>query len=241
MVADCSRYQRHMELDGFGPEGQIRLAKSRVLVVGAGGLGSPVLTYLAAAGVGTLGVCDGDLVDESNLNRQILHGTGSLGLLKVDSAAARIADLNPLVSVIRYPERVDTDNLTTTLAGWDLVMDCTDRFEARFLISDWCWRNRVPLIEAGVFGWEGLVYSVLTWDGPCYRCLFPESPSNEPSGAPVAGTAAGMTGVLMAQEALRHLLGAGSASGTLYRLDMMAGGFRKLVWPERASCFMHEK
>jgi len=230
------RYERHRNLKGFGVEGQQKLKDSRVLVVGAGGLGSPVLYYLAAAGVGTLGICDGDVVEESNLNRQILHGVGTLGVTKVDSAADRLENLNPELNILRYPVRVLDHNVEKMLAGWDLVLDCTDNFDARFCISDGCQRNHMPLIEAGVNGWEGLVLPLFTREGPCYRCLFPSVPANVEKGPPVIGVAAGLTGAIMAQEAIRFLLGLPQQPGTLFRIDGFKGKTHRLQWPKRENC-----
>jgi adenylyltransferase/sulfurtransferase len=191
-ATQLDRYSRHVIMDDVGPEGQARLLGASVLVVGAGGLGSPVLQYLAAAGVGRLGIADADEVERSNLQRQVLHGTDDIGRPKVDSAAEFVADLNPDVTVDRHPVRVDTDNAAEMVADYDVVVDASDNFPTRFLLNDACTLAGKPLSHGAVYRFEG---QVTTFAGgqPCYRCLFPEAP---PEGAVPDCATAGVLGVL---------------------------------------------
>lgn len=235
MAADRERYQRQTVLPEIGEKGQEKLHHARILVVGAGGLGSPALYYLAAAGVGTLGICDGDTVEISNLNRQILHGPASFGVSKVDSAAEQLLRFNPELEILRMPFRLTEGNVHDRITGWDLVLDCTDTLEARLLISDACYQKGIPLIEAGISGWEGLVYPVLERGGPCYRCLYPASPG--PLGPqPAIGALCGTVGAWMALEALRYILGTAGPAGTLFRFNGLTGRMQSIRWPARTSC-----
>ncbi|MBE7211526.1 MAG: ThiF family adenylyltransferase, partial [Gluconacetobacter diazotrophicus] len=174
---EIGRYSRHILLAEVGGTGQARLREARVLVVGAGGLGAPLLLYLAAAGIGTLGIVDDDRVELSNLQRQVIHGTGSIGRRKVDSAAAAIAALNPLVRLEMHGERLDRDSVSRLVTGYDLVCDGSDNFETRFLLADACVAAERTLVSASVSRFEGQL-SVFAphRGGPCYRCLFPEPP-----------------------------------------------------------------
>ncbi|QQS00059.1 MAG: molybdopterin-synthase adenylyltransferase MoeB [Austwickia sp.] len=213
------RYARHLLLPGVGLAGQERLAAARVLVVGAGGLGSPVLTYLAAAGVGVLGVVDDDIVDVTNLQRQVVHGTADLGRPKVDSAADRIADLNPHVVIERHQVRLSAATAVDLLTPYDVVVDATDNFPARYLLSDACVLVGRPLVWGAVARFDG---QVSVWwpssvgrgrSGPCYRCVFPRppAPGSVPSCAEggVLGVLPGVIGTLQATEVLKILLGVG--------------------------------
>ena len=215
---EVERYSRQIILRGFGGPGQNRLKAARVLAIGAGGLGSPALQYLAAAGVGTLGIVDDDRVALSNLHRQLLHATDDVGRLKVDSAAAAIARINPHVRVEKIERRIDEDNAREIVAAWDLVLDGSDNFATRYAVSDACFFERKPLVTAAIGEFDGTLTTLKPYlasaDGapnPTYRCLFPEAP---PPGtvptcaeAGVLGALGGVLGSLMALEAIREIVG----------------------------------
>ncbi|MFB6201366.1 MAG: ThiF family adenylyltransferase [Halorhabdus sp.] len=204
------RYARQIVMDDVGPDGQERLLEGSVLVVGLGGLGSPVVQYLAAAGVGRLGLVDGDSVERSNLQRQTIHGTDDVGRPKVDSAATFVADLNPDVTVEGHETDLTPSNAASLVADYDVVVDATDNFPARFLCNDACTLAETPLVHGAVYRFEG---QVTTFDGtgPCYRCLFPEAPPDGAvpncASAGVLGALPGTIGTLQATEALKRLLG----------------------------------
>lgn len=227
------RYHRQLILPGFGEEGQVRLREAGVLLIGAGGLGSPAALYLAAAGVGRIGLVDADTVDLSNLHRQILHGTTSLGRPKVDSAAETLARLNPHVDVVPLNLRLTSENALDTLAGWDVVIDGSDNFPTRYLVNDACVLLGIPLAYGAVFRFEGQASVFGLPDGPCYRCLFRDPP---PAGlvpgceeAGVMGVLPGIIGTIQATEALKLLLGAGrSLAGRLLILDAGSMEFREI-------------
>ncbi|MFI7580444.1 molybdopterin-synthase adenylyltransferase MoeB [Kocuria kalidii] len=212
--AELRRYARHLTVPQIGEEGQRRLKNARVLCVGAGGLGSPALLYLAAAGVGTLGVVDDDVVDASNLQRQVIHGEGTLGVPKTRSAAARIADLNPLVRVVEHRERLTAGNAVDLLAAYDLVLDGTDNFGSRYLLSDACELTGLPHVWGSILRFDGQ-YSVF-WaaHGPTYRDLYPVPPA--PGSVPdcaeagVLGVLPGLLGTAMAVEAVKLVTGIGT-------------------------------
>jgi adenylyltransferase/sulfurtransferase len=232
--AELSRYGRHILLDEVGLEGQRRLAAARVLVIGAGGLGSPAALYLAAAGVGTLGLADFDAVEEHNLQRQIVHDTAAVGSPKVDSAVRRLAGLNPHVRLRRHDAGVTPANAVTLFSDYDLIVDGSDNFPTRFLTNDAAFFARRPLVHGSIFKFEGQV-SVFdpARGGPCYRCLFPEPP---PPGtvpncgeAGVLGALCGVIGSLQALEAIKYLLGLGEPlRGRLLVFDSLAQQFRTL-------------
>lgn len=230
------RYARHIILPEVGGVGQARLLDARVLVVGAGGLGAPLLMYLAAAGIGTLGIVDHDSVDLSNLQRQIIHDTGSVGRPKVASAAERIMALNPEVRVEAIETRLGPENALELVSAYDIVADGTDNFAARYLLNDACFLARRPLVSAALLRFEGQLgtYKAHLGDGhPCYRCLFPEPPPPDTvpscSEAGVLGALAGMMGTLQATEILKEILGIGdSLSGHLLLVDALASSFRKV-------------
>ena len=209
------RYSRHILLSEVGGEGQRELLASSALVVGAGGLGSPALLYLAAAGVGRLGVADGDIVELSNLQRQIIHGTSDVGRSKVLSAQEAIREINPDCRVQVFPERLTTKNVLQVMRGYDVVLDGSDNFPTRFLVADCCWFEKIPLVSAAVLQFEGQLMTILPGDGnPCYRCFIPEPP---PPGlvpscqeAGVLGAVVGVMGTLQAVEAIKILLGLGT-------------------------------
>jgi len=228
-----ARYSRHLLLPEVGAAGQERLLASRVLLVGAGGLGSPVALYLAAAGVGTLGIVDPDVVEESNLQRQVLHGRESLGRLKVESAAEAIGRLNPDVTVVPYPVRLGAANVLDLMAGYDVVVDGADNFPTRYLMNDAALRLRRPVVHGAVFRFEGQATVFRPYAGPCYRCLFPEPPPPDlaPSCAEggVLGVLPGIIGSIQAAEALKLLLGIGEPLvGRLLTYDALAQEFLTL-------------
>ncbi|GAB3703807.1 molybdopterin-synthase adenylyltransferase MoeB [Mariniluteicoccus flavus] len=210
---EVRRYSRHLILPEVGVTGQRRLKNARVLVVGAGGLGSPALLYLAAAGVGTLGVIDDDVVDESNLQRQVIHGTGDIGRPKVESAREAVAEVNPLVAVEVHRARLTRDNARELVAAYDLVVDGTDNFATRYLVNDACALEGRPYVWGSIFRFDGQAAVFWAGRGPCYRCLFPEPP---PPGAVPSCAEGGVLGVLCAAigsaqvaEALKLIVGMG--------------------------------
>jgi sulfur-carrier protein adenylyltransferase/sulfurtransferase len=208
-----TRYSRHLLIPEVGEEGQLKLLQSRVLLIGAGGLGSPAALYLAAAGVGTLGIVDADVVDETNLQRQILHSTASLGEPKVESAARTLRELNPDVEVKPYQQQLTSENIERILAdGWDVIVDGADNFPTRYLVNDAAVWHDLPLVHGSIFRFEGQA-TVFEKDGPCYRCLFPQPPPPElaPSCAEggVLGVLPGVIGSLQANETIKLLLGIG--------------------------------
>ncbi len=231
---EVSRYSRHLLLPEIGRDGQRRLKKARVLVVGAGGLGSPVLLYLAAAGVGTIGVVDDDVVDASNLQRQVVHGTDDVGRPKVDSAADAVARVNPHVRVVRHRERLTHANTLAVVGGYDLVLDGTDNFPTRYLVSDACVLASVPLVWGSILRFDGQVSVFWAEHGPTYRDLFPSPP---PAGAVpscgeagVLGAVCAMVGSVMAAEAVKLVTGAGEPLvGRLMVLDSLAMTWRTLA------------
>ncbi len=239
------RYARHIILPGVGAAGQQRLLDARVLVVGAGGLGSPILLYLAAAGVGHIDLVDDEAVEASNLQRQVVHGLSSVGLPKVTSAAGRLADLNPDVQVVQHAERLTSDNARARVRDVDLVLDGSDNFPTRYLVNDACVLEGTPLIYGALSPFEGQVSVFATTGdaerGPCYRCLFPQPP--EPGSVPscaeagVFGVLPGVVGSLMATEALKLILGLGNPLiGTLLHVDALGAEFRRFSLARDAAC-----
>lgn len=227
------RYARHLLLPDVGLRGQLKLLDAKVLCLGAGGLGSPAAIYLAAAGVGTLGIVDDDVVDASNLQRQILHTTDRVGTPKVESAAAALTALNPDVKVIQHRQRLDVSNAEALIAGYDLVIDGTDNFPTRYLLNDVALKLDKPVVHASIFRFEGQITVFGAQGGPCYRCLYPEPPPPEHapscSEAGVLGVLPGVVGVLQATEAIKVLLGIGSSLvGRLVVYDALTMKFREL-------------
>ena len=238
---EIRRYSRHLILPEFGARGQKKLKAARVLVVGAGGLGSPAAMYLAAAGVGTLGLVDFDVVDLSNLQRQVLHGTSDVGRPKLDSAAERLRALNPEVNVQLHPLRLSAENALALFAQYDLVLDGTDTFATRYLINDACVLTGRPNVSASVFRFEGQLSVFCTKDGPCYRCLYPEPPP--PGLAPscgeggVLGIVPGVVGTLQATEALKVVAGIGEPLiGRLLTFDALQMSFRQFTVKKDVRC-----
>ena len=235
------RYARHIALPDVGLEGQGRLKSGRVLCVGAGGLGSPLALYLAAAGVGTIGLVDDDVVDESNLQRQLLHGTGDIGRSKLDSALDRLRDVNPRVEVETHHARLSSANALEILDGYDVVVDGTDNFPTRYLVNDACVLLGTPNVYGSVFRWEGQVSVFATEDGPCYRCLFrePPPPGLVPNCAEggVLGALPGIIGTMQAMETIKLLLGAGkSLAGRLMIFDALDMSWREVALRRNPSC-----
>ena len=238
------RYARHLILDEVGEEGQVRLLQSRVLVVGAGGLGSPMLLYLAAAGVGTIGITDPDRVDLTNLQRQIVHATERVGALKVESARAALAAVNPGVRVEAHPVRLAPENAEAMIGGYDLVADGSDNFATRYLLNDVCYHLKKILVSAAILRFDGQISTYKAWQGaghPCLRCIFPAAPSEDavPSCAQagVLGALAGTLGALQASEVVKEILGIGrSLSGRLLMYDALAASFDEMAIAKRADC-----
>ena len=237
-----TRYSRHLLIPELGEEGQLRLLDSRVLLIGAGGLGSPAALYLAAAGVGTIGIVDADIVDESNLQRQIAHSLDTLGAPKVDSAKRAIQALNPDVDVITYRERLTSENIDRILDdGYDLIVDGADNFPTRYLVNDASvWRD-IPVVHGSIYRFEGQVTVFKPHDGPCYRCLFPEPPPPElaPSCAEggVLGVLPGIVGSLQTNEALKLAAGIGEPLvGRLLLFDALTTEFTDVKIERRADC-----
>lgn len=240
---EIHRYSRHLMLPDFGARGQKALKAARVLVVGAGGLGSPAAMYLAAAGVGTLGLVDFDVVDLSNLQRQLLHGTPDVGRPKLESAAERIHALNPEVTLRPHPLRLTAENALALFAQYDLVLDGTDTFATRYLINDACVLTGKPNVSASVFRFEGQLSVFCTPEGPCYRCLYPEPPA--PGLSPscgeggVLGIVPGVVGTLQATEAIKLVAGLGEPLiGRLLTFDALAMSFRTFKIKKDLNCPM---
>ena len=238
------RYARHLILDEVGEEGQEKLLSSRALVVGAGGLGSPMLLYLAAAGVGTIGIIDHDRVDLTNLQRQIVHATERVGALKVDSARATLGAVNDGIRVETHAARLDPDNAAELIAGYDLVADGSDNFATRYLLTEQCFRLGKPLAAAALSPFEGQLSTFRPYLGeghPCYRCLFREPPP--PDSVPrceeagILGAVAGVMGTLQAVEVLKELLGLGdSLDGTLLIYDALRARFHRIRIAKDPDC-----
>lgn len=236
-----NRYQRHLLLPEVGEAGQQKLLDSRVLLLGAGGLGSPAALYLAAAGVGTLGILDMDVVDASNLQRQILHNMDSLGQRKVDSAKARITAMNPDVNVVTYDVRLGADNILDIFDGYDVIVDGTDNFPTRYLVNDASLVKRIPVVHGSIFRFEGQATVFAPFVGPCYRCFVPEPPPAELapscSEAGVLGVLCGIVGSIQAMEAIKLLLDLGDPLvGRLLAYDSLEESFRTFKLRRDPSC-----
>ena len=239
--AQKSRYARHMMLPEVGEEGQAKLLRAKVLLIGAGGLGSPSGLYLGAAGVGTIGLVDDDVVDASNLQRQVLHNTTRIGMSKVESAEKTLTELNPDVRVVRHPVRMLSDNVLDIIRDYDVIVDGADNFQTRYLLNDAALMLRKPVVHASIFRFEGQITTFVPFDGPCYRCLYPEPPP--PGMAPscneagVLGVLPGVIGVLQATEAVKLVLGIGqSLSGRLLIYDALRSSFRELKLRRDPTC-----
>jgi molybdopterin/thiamine biosynthesis adenylyltransferase len=232
------RYARHLALPEIGEAGQEKLLRSKVLVIGAGGLGSPAAFYLAAAGVGTIGLMDGDTVDLSNLQRQILHTTASVGANKTASAQARLEALDPSIRIETHPFRISAENAPEILAGYDFIIDATDNFDSKFLIARACHEASKPWSHAGIGNFHGQTMTIIPGKTACYRCVFHED------GAPVGGTPQGPIGALpgvigsiQALEAIKYLLDIGTLlTDALLTFDALAMSFRKVTVRRDAGC-----
>ena len=240
--SEIQRYSRHIILQDVGGKGQLRLKRAKVLLIGAGGLGSPAGLYLAAAGIGTIGLVDGDVVDLSNLQRQIMHSTATLGKPKVESGKQTLSAINPEITVNAYHQLVDTDNIIPLISQYDIVLDGSDNFTTRFLVNDACFFAKKTLISASMFRFEGQLTAIKPHQGyPCYRCLYPEPP---PAGlvpncqeAGVLGVLAGTMGILQASEAIKEILGIGETiADKLVIYDALEMKFRKVSRPKDPAC-----
>jgi molybdopterin/thiamine biosynthesis adenylyltransferase len=235
------RYSRHLILPEIGEQGQIKLLGSKVFMVGAGGLGSPVGFYLAAAGVGTLGIIDDDEVDLSNLQRQIAHCTRNVGIPKVESAKNTFESLNPDVNVIAMRQRLTKENVLDLIKDYDVVADCSDNYATRFLVNDACVMTGKPLVTGAISKFEGQLTVVIPREGPCYRCLFEEPPPSgvlpSPQEAGLLGVIPGVIGALQAAEILKFIVGAGEIlKGELLIYDALKPSFRKVKIPRNPQC-----
>ncbi len=236
------RYSRHLLIPEIGEEGQRRLLDTKMLLVGAGGLGSPAALYLAAAGVGTIGIVDADFVDDSNLQRQVLHSTHSLGRPKVESARERIAGLNADVNVIPYEERLTSENIDAILdEGWDVIVDGADNFPTRYLVNDASVWHNIPVVHGSIYRFEGQATVFKPFEGPCYRCLFPQPPPPElaPSCAEggVLGVLPGVIGSLQANEAIKLAVGIGQPLiGRLLLYDALEASFTEVSLRRDPDC-----
>jgi adenylyltransferase/sulfurtransferase len=238
------RYARHIVMPEVGGTGQVKLMNAKVLVIGAGGLGAPLLMYLAAAGVGTLGVVDNDAVELSNLQRQVIHTTERIGVAKTESAETAIRALNPDVRVIRHQERFEADNALEIVQGYDVVCDGTDNFATRYLINDACYLAGKPLVSAAMLRFDGQLTTFRAYedsDKPCYRCLFPSAPPDgvipSCSEAGIFGAIAGVMGSLQAVEVLKEILELGDRlNGTLLIYDALGTEFRRVTFTRDPDC-----
>jgi molybdopterin/thiamine biosynthesis adenylyltransferase/rhodanese-related sulfurtransferase len=237
-----ARYARHLAIPEIGAEGQLKLLDARVLLLGAGGLGSPAALYLAAAGIGHIGIIDADIVDESNLQRQIAHSLNTLGTPKVDSARRAIEALNPDVEVTTYRERLSSENIDRILDdGWDIIVDGTDNFPTRYLLNDASvWRG-IPVVYGAIYRFDGQVSVFKPHEGPCYRCLFPEPPPADQapscSEGGVLGVLPGIVGTLQTNEALKLAAGIGDPLiGRLLLIDALHGEFDEVTIKRRLDC-----
>lgn len=235
------RYHRHIVLPEVGEKGQEKFLKARIFLVGAGGLGCPVGFYLAAAGIGTIGIIDNDNVELSNLQRQIAHNVKGIGRPKVESAKDAFESLNPDVRVVGIKDRLTKENISNLIRDYDVVVDCSDNFPTRYLVNDACVMMKKPLVSGAVLGFEGHVTTIIPGVGHCYRCLFEEMP---PPGlvpscqeAGILGAVAGVVGTLQATEVLKLLLGKGKPlQGTLLIYDALNTGFRGVRVPRNPDC-----
>jgi len=245
--AQIDRYARHLVLPEIGEDGQAKLLGARVLVIGAGGLGSPLLLYLAAAGVGTLGIVDDDVVDLSNLQRQVVHDTSAIGQPKTASAKARLAEVNPEVHVIEHEVHLTAENALDLVRGYDLIADGSDNFATRFLLNDACYLADKTLVSAAIMRFDGQLttYKAHARGGtddphPCYRCVFgaqPTDPKESCADVGVLGALAGTLGALQATEVIKEILGIGeSLSGSLLLYDALAATFRKIKLKADPAC-----
>lgn len=240
--ADLERYARHVILDEIGEDGQIALLQASVCVVGAGGLGSPVLLYLAAAGIGRIGLVDFDTVDRTNLQRQIAHTEDSVGQSKVASAAARARALNPTITIDALETKLDAGTIQSVIAPYDLIVDGTDNYTVRILLNDACFFAKKPLVSASVVRFEGQLSTFRAYEGgACYRCVFPEAPADgvvaRCDTAGILGPVAGVMGTLQATEVIKQILGLGTGMvGRLMLYDALDNDMRMIRTPKNPAC-----
>ena len=232
------RYSRHIILKEIGVKGQKKLLNARVLIIGAGGLGAPAALYLAAAGVGTIGIADADVVDLSNLQRQVIHTTADIGKRKVESAAETMRAINPDVTVIPYHEFVSSYNILDLIRDYDFILDGTDNFPAKFLINDACVMAKKPLSHAGIIRFKGQLTTIIPGESPCYRCIFKNPPPKDAvptcKQAGVIGAMGGVIGSLQAMEAIKYITGTGELlAGYLLTYDALKMEFHKIKLPPR--------
>ncbi|MEE3420470.1 MAG: HesA/MoeB/ThiF family protein [Lachnospiraceae bacterium] len=232
------RYSRHIILKEIGVKGQKKLLNGKVLIIGAGGLGAPAALYLAAAGVGTIGIVDADVVDLSNLQRQVIHTTNDLGKAKVESAKETMEAINPDVKVITYHEFISASNIMSIIRDYDFVLDGTDNFPAKFLINDACVMAKIPFCHAGIIRFRGQLMTVIPGESPCYRCVFKNPPPKDAvptcKQAGVIGAMAGVIGCLQALEAVKYLTGAGDLlTGRLMTFDGLKMDWHTVKLPPR--------
>jgi molybdopterin/thiamine biosynthesis adenylyltransferase len=235
------RYSRHIILKEVGVKGQKKLLNAKVLIIGAGGLGAPAAMYLAAAGVGTIGIADADEVDLSNLQRQVIHTTNDLGKPKVESAKETMQAINPDVNVITYHDFIASDNIMDIIKDYDFILDGTDNFPAKFLINDACVMAKKPFSHAGIIRFQGQLMTYVPGEGPCYRCVFKNPPPKDAvptcKQAGVIGAMAGVIGCLQAMEAVKYITGAGDLlTGYLLTYDALKMEFRKIKLPKDDNC-----
>ncbi len=234
------RYSRQVLIPEIGQAGQRKLLDSKVLLIGAGGLGSPAALYLAASGIGTIGLVDDDVVDESNLQRQVLHASDRVGMAKTESARLTLNALNPETRVVEHRERLDADNVERLIGGYDVIVDGTDNFDTRYLLNDAAVKLRKPVVHGSIYRWDGQVTTFVPFEGPCYRCMYPTQPPPELAPAcavaGVLGVLPGIAGLIQANEVFKLVLGVGETlAGRLLMFDAMATDFSEVrIWRDPA-------
>jgi len=234
------RFSRQIQLPEIGEKGQEKIHAARVFLIGAGGLASSAAYYLAAAGIGTIGIGDDDKVETSNLNRQILHNFSRIGMMKVASAKKTLKDFNPSICIIPYPERLsDPDGLSAIISHYDIVIDCSDNYSTRFAINEACIHEDKPWVYGAVSGFEGQVMTIVPGSGPCYRCLYPSAPpyqhQHDPSG--VVGVSPGIIGIIQATEVLKYVLQKGHLlTGRLLFVDLLEMNIMEFKVPRNPEC-----
>jgi len=237
------RYSRQIILPNIGGKGQEKLLNAKVLIIGAGGLGSPCALYLASAGIGKIGIVDSDAVELNNLQRQVLHSTKDVGRPKVESAKDRVNSINPEVEIIPYKMRLTSENILGIIKDYDIIVDGSDNFPTRYLVNDACVFSKKPLSHGGIFRFDGQAITILPGEGACYRCLFPEPP---PPGlvpscqeAGILGAVAGVIGTIQANEALKYILGIGELlTGRLLIFNALDSSFRQVKVPRDPNCLV---
>jgi sulfur-carrier protein adenylyltransferase/sulfurtransferase len=238
--AQQRRYSRQVLIPDIGQAGQRKLLDAKVLLIGAGGLGSPAALYLAASGIGTIGLVDDDVVDESNLQRQVLHTSDRVGMPKTESARLTLGALNPETNVVEHRERLDADNVERLIADYDVIVDGTDNFDTRYLLNDAAVRLRKPVVHGSIYRWDGQVTTFVPFEGPCYRCMYPTQPPPELAPAcdlaGVLGVLPGIAGLLQANEVFKLVLGVGETlAGRLLMFDAKSTEFSEVrIWRDPA-------